>query len=344
MSDQPTTYANASKDASDGTKDPFGGIASQRPQPLTERVCDRVLQFDYGVVLPMCAALPLSLGRTLAGLRGLINAAFDLDWRSLALRRRYVRGSTYRAMRQLRPGASPGVHAVRRFIHYSREEWEANLFRRERHMRALSAASTVEGLAPLQQMTNSGQGLVLLTMHFDSFCLGIVLLGLQGLKVHVMTSAIVEDPRLHPVVRRFFERKYRGMERYLNGGRMVHVERRPRYFYEALERGEVVVVLADLPPVRPGMHSAIVPFGGRRRRLTTGALRIAEKTGSAIGAFLCTHTSGNRYRVQCTAPFEADSDSLMQLYAWFDRHLREMPDRWWAADLLGAMPEVEPDG
>lgn len=310
-----------------------------------------ILRLDYGVLLPLCAALPMPLGRNLARLRGLCNFILDLDWRSLALRHRYVRRDTYCAMRQLKPDASPrraAINTLRRFVHYSREEWEAGLFQYKRRVRALSAASTVEGLAPLLALTRSGRGLVLLTMHFDSFLLGVTLLGLKGLRMHVTTASVVENPRLHPSVQRFFQRKYRGIERYLNGGKMVHIDHDQRHFYRALEQGDVVVVLADLPAVSPRAHATVLPLGGQDRRLTTGAFRLARKTDSAIGAFLCSHVRGNHYRVQCTMPRQVGLNTPVQvlepLYAWFDRHLRETPERWWAADLLLGMPPVQADG
>lgn len=308
-----------------------------------DRFYDRLQTVDYGVLLPALAKLPLPIGQALAAGRGLANAMFDLDWRSLALRHRYVRKATYRAMGQLMPQRPAVFHAantVRRFMHYSREEWEACLFSDQDRMRTILDHCTVEGIGPLLDIQKNGRGLVLLGMHFDSCSLGSALLGHRGLRVNIVTSAVVEDARVHPAVRAFYARKYRGMEHYLNGGKMVHFEQNLRHCHRALRRGEAVIFPADLPPSTPSAYQVTVPFLGGPKKMAAGALRMAEQSGSAMAAFICMHKSSGCYKLTCSAPRELAIDdpalTLVPLYAFFEDYLRNAPDRWWAAELLSS--------
>lgn len=307
---------------------------------IRDRLYHHLQAFDYGTLLPALATLPVPVGEALANGRGVLNAIFDLDWRSLSLRQRYIRGATYRAMQQLLPQRHRLTHATKtaqRFIHNSREEWEACLFANRHRFEPILERGTVVALEPLLQIQRAGRGMVLLTLHYDSFCLGITLLGHRGLRVNVVTSSVVEDPRVHPAVRSFYTRKYRAMEQYMNGGRMVHFEHDLRYFYRALARGDAVVVLADLPPATPKTYQVTVPFLNGPKRMAGGALRMAEKTDSVLGAFICRHRGAGRYTVQCASPREITADnpvtSLTPLYAFLEGYLHQAPERWWAADL-----------
>jgi len=296
--------------------------------------------FDYRVMLPGLARLPLPVGALLAQWRGLFNGWLDLDWRSLSLQQRFVYDATYAAQQQLCPQATPQQwrrQTLQRFVVNSREEWEASLFLRY-PVERFKAASTVYGLQEWLSAQRAGQPMVLLTPHFDSFCMGIVLLGLHGLKVHAVSSAVVEDPRVHPAVRRFYWQKYRGMERYMNGGLIRHQEQDNRHFYRALQQGEAVVILADLPT--PNQQSLVVPFLGQLRCMASGPLRVAQKTHSLVGAFVCLHERTGQYRLMC-APLrsldtESPARSFVPLYAFLDAYLHRYPARWWAADLLRA--------
>ena len=296
--------------------------------------------FDYGVLLPASARLPLAFGRRLASGRGRFNAAFDRDWRSLTLRRPYVRRLTYEAMKTLRPDASErdwNESTVGRFVHSSIEEWEGAMCD-VRPMNGLSQRSRVIGIEPLLQAQRAGRGLMLLSLHYGSFPSGVILLGLLGLRVHGLCGAIVEDPRVHPATRSFFAAKYRGLERYMNGGRMVFFERSPRYFYRVLKKGEAVIIMADLQS--PARKPFEVSFLGAVRRMAPGPVRIARKTKSLMSAYVCVHEGGG-YRLECSPVVEAEGPGPAALYRFLERFIREHPEQWWAADLLPRYGSIE---
>ncbi|MCP4691008.1 MAG: lysophospholipid acyltransferase family protein [Desulfobacterales bacterium] len=298
---------------------------------------DRLIQeIDFRLLLPMMARAPLPLGETLSRLRGAAQAALDYDWRSMALRHRYVRARTREAMAIISPGWSgPRLAAatLRRFMHNSREEWQACLFERE-VMEEINRRSTVEGVDELLKIQESGRGLVMVSCHFDSFCMGMVLMGMKGLRVNVINTSIVEDPRIHPAVRTFFKRKYGAMEARMNG-KMVYYQEDMPFFYKALERGRTVALMGDIPGSKTTFH---IPFLGRVFKMPLGAWLMAKKTGSALGAFMCLHESPGRYRVFCLPPRDIDPEdpvrTMTPVYAFLEKWIRRSPERWVSSDLL----------
>jgi lauroyl/myristoyl acyltransferase len=226
--------------------------------------------------------------------------------------------------------------ARERFQVFSREEWETESFGSPERIRTCFDRSIIENVAPLLESSRQGRGLVLLTCHFDSFTMGLLLLGLAGLHTNGMSSAVVEDQRLPEAVRDFFYRKYRNMEKYM-GRPVVHQEHDRLFFYRALGRGDAVFMVGELPP-SAGAASIRVRFMGRQVELAGGAWRMAKKTGSLVAAYVCLCEGPGRYRVVChppVDPLEGDaSDVLAPLYEFFTKHIGKHPQRWWASDLF----------
>jgi lauroyl/myristoyl acyltransferase len=300
---------------------------------------DRLIQaIDYGYLLPALARMPLGLGEALSRVRGGIQAIFDYDWRSMALGRRYVRERTYQAMRMIQPLAGRRAwirSTLNRFVHNSREEWQACVFQKEVMLR-IARKSRVEGLQDLLRFQRQGRGLVMVSAHWDSFCIGMVLLGMNGFRTHVINTSMIEDPRIHPVVRSFFDRKYRAMEHLMRGKMVYHQVNLP-FFYDALRRGELVTLLGDIP----GSKSTVfIPFLGSRFRMPLGAWKMAKETGSALGAFVCLNQAPETYRVICLPPKEIHPESprktLEPVYEFLEHWIRWAPERWVSADLLPA--------
>jgi len=298
---------------------------------------------DYGVLVPAVARLPIAAGRAVADIRGCVNAVFDLDWRSLSLRRAYVRRATYRAMQELVPGGGSfrwRIQTLRRFLYMAREEWMSALCDGD-SMAFLQPRTKVHGIDALVAAQRSGRGVVLLGAHFGNLPGGMVVLGLNGLKVNFLTSAIVEDDRVHPAVRDFYRRKYRGIERFLNGGRVLHYQRHLKSLYRALERGELVIVLGDLQA--SGRRSFDTEFLGAVRRMAPGALRMASKTGSLMSAYVHYFERGGRYGLRCAPVQDPHGDDFRPeaLYHFLETQIRQRPEQWWAADLLPGYGRAE---
>jgi len=300
---------------------------------------------DFAWLLPALARLPLPLAYGLSALRGRLNAATGRDWRSVALGLRHIRRQSLAAYALL-PGPPAAIDTRRwtaqRFATEARDELEAQLVAANR-LGELQCAVAAADLAMLAQPR--GRGLVLLTPHFDSFYLGIAFLArATGGRFNSMASAVTRDPRVDPAVSRHFEHKYRGLERCINGGSVPDMEDGLRPFYRMLQAHETLVVLADAP-VLPGGAAMEVDFLGRRRRLAGGALRLAQRSGSDLGAFVCRALAAGRYQIEmCRIGPASDPETLERAYRFLGDAILAQPGRWWAADLLPALTEAPGPG
>ncbi|MGE4239890.1 methyltransferase domain-containing protein [Ramlibacter sp.] len=308
------------------------------------RAARRAHHADFAHVLPALAKLPIELGQTLAHLRGVFNAAVGRDWRSMALGFRHVRSHCAIGYREMAlPGGEAAVADARRgrFIAEARDEYEARLIAAGR-VDALKC-EVVPAAPGLELLRQRERGLVLLTPHFQSFFLGVAFLARSGVKVNLMSSSVTHDPRVDPAVQAHFSAKYRGLERYLNGGEVIDLERGTRQFYRMLQRGEVLVILGDAPVLPDGV-SMDVDFLGARRRLSGGPLRMAQSTGSDLGGYVCRHLGGDRYRLEIGPVGPARTPSTVEsVYRFFSDAILRDPGGWWASDLLPAMPAVPAD-
>jgi lauroyl/myristoyl acyltransferase len=291
---------------------------------------------DYKYVLPWMGYLPLSAGENLSKLRGVAQFFFDYEWRSSALGYKFVRSSTYKAMRIIAPQESKLMGLWRcllRFVGNSREEWQACLFDKK-VMDYIAQNSSIDCLEQLLECKRNGQGLVLVSCHFDSFCLGMVLMGMNGLKVNVINTAMIEDPRINQKVRDFFQAKYRAMEFRMNG-RMPYYQNEMDYFYKVLEKGEIVTLMGDIP----GSRSTLIhKFLGKNFKVPLGAWNLARRTNSLVGAYVCIRKGVGKYQVVFLPPYHPDHDNPLKtmkpIYDFMEKWIRKYPHRWISSDLL----------
>jgi predicted LPLAT superfamily acyltransferase len=310
---------------------------------LLFRLARRLHRADFQHLLPALAALPIGLGHALSAMRGHINASTGRDWRSMALGFRHIAKQSPLGYRALAPEATQAQvrrWCHRRFVVEARDEYEARLIARGR---VGELDCQVDPAAALEQLRNRGRGLVLLTPHFESFFLGVAFLARSGAKVNLMSSAVTHDPRVDPQVQRHFTAKYRGLERFLNGGQVVDLELGTRTFYRMLERKEVLVILGDAPVLPGGGAAMEVDFLGARRLLAGGPLRLAQRTHSDLGCYVCRHLGGARYQLQL-GPIGAaeDRSTVDRVYQFLSQAITANPGGWWSADLLPSMQIAQP--
>ena len=297
---------------------------------------------DYAWFLPFLARLPLRLAYAMSALRGWINALGARDWRSVALGFRHIRRQSLLGY-ELLPIAATAEAKRRwcrqRFATEARDEFEAQ-WMAARRFDELQCEFVPEELALFAQ--HRQRGLVLLTVHFDSFYLGSAFIArATGRVINSMSSAVSQDPRVDPAVTRHFELKYRSLEPYVNGGKVADMELGLRPFYRMLERAEALIVLGDAP-VLPNGAAMTVDFLGAQRQIAGGALRLAESTDSDLGAYICRYRSPGRYEVRlCPIGPAIDPETVARIYRFFNTHILEQPGLWLAADLLPSMPAVE---
>lgn len=297
----------------------------------------------FALVLPLAARIGGRTARRMATWAGLTAFRLDVDWRTVSLRQHFLRERTQAALREILPDASPETISAltrERFICAAHEDLDAQYFYSDPE---LTRQCSYEGLEAVHEAA-ARTGVLVMTLHLDTTPMGIAQLGKTGLKLNLMTSNIVQDPRVPAVLRRFFRRKYEGIERHLNGGIYWDVETHIRDFYRVLARGESVAMLCDGPALSLE-DGVLTEFLGKTRAMSPGALRLAKKSGAALVGMICLRTGPESYRVVFSPVYEpsalAPEQAIHEVYAFLDQAIRATPGRWWAADLLPAFINVE---
>lgn len=291
------------------------------------------IAWDYGVLLPLLARLPLSWGRRLAAWRGLLYARIQRDWRQFSFQDHNLYARTQQTMRRLLPEADAATLSqavARRYQMQSIEEWEAACLIIGRDISRWPV--TFEGLEDMLTLLQANPRVVFVTAHFGSSILGTVLLQRLGVPILGMSSNIVENPLVHPKISRFYRQKYAAMGRYLNGGQVLDRQGNTNKFVRFLRRGGAVVIVGDLPP-EPHESALIRPFLGASRGFAPGAVKLAKITHASLAAFVCEFNNGS----YCLRFSTSGEDP----YAFIDRAIRRHPSAWWAADLLPLLPEPD---
>ncbi|MDE1981858.1 MAG: hypothetical protein KGI81_05915 [Betaproteobacteria bacterium] len=295
-------------------------------------------EFDYRLFYPLCARLPFAMGGALAAWKGRRDARHDRDWRSLSLRRPYVKDATRTALATLCPQAGPDELerlVTERFVAAASEEWQAHLILAGR---APEVTMTWEGMTP-QEVKAAGP-VLWMTVHYDSFMLGVVHFGLAGLPFNLMTSTVVEDARIPASIRRYYARKYAAVGQYFNGGQSLQAETRLKSLYAGPRAGMATVMLVDAPALQKE-EGVLLEFLGRRRYMAPGAVRMAEYGQLPMGAFVCVQEAPGRYRLVVHPPLHVNpagfNEISQTLYTFLGEQIMKRPGRWWAADLLPTM-------
>ena len=301
-------------------------------------ILDLIQTLDYAVLLPLIARLPLSIAYKLSGLRGWVNGITKRDWRSVTMGTRHIARQSAVGYRLIEPGYSDSQIKTlvrQRFATESREEFEGQLIAAHKVSQFHCTLGSEEFLASCR---NCKQGLVLITPHFDSFILGVVFLGQLGLKINLMSSKGDGSESINRAVVNHFEKKYAHMEAYMNGGLVLPLESGLRPFYKMLERGECLVVMGDVPALNSTASGAAPEFLGARRRLAGGALRLARKTGSNLGSFICRYQSEKHYLLEGSRIVNArEKKSLDIAYQFLSESILASPGRWCSSDNLPKM-------
>lgn len=300
---------------------------------------------DYGLLLPVMARLPVSWGYAMSDKRGAWHARHGRDWAELSVGQRYVGERTAAAYRELVPQASDQDIAgwVReRYQTVSAEELEGQWIARGKL--EVFGAGQPDFSAVLSRLDAlGGKGLVVLQAHYNNPLVGCIgLARATGRRAWVTISAITDHPQVHPAVSRHFRNKYGQAQASLNGGGFQETESPAglRRLYRALQAGDMVVVMADLPAA-PGQDGVCVPWLGARRLMAAGAVRLARQTGCALSAMVVNRVRPGAWAWQLTEPLLPDPAlpdgqdvAVCAAYAALGQAILRHPGRWWAAHLL----------
>lgn len=287
------------------------------------------IAFDYSYLLPFLARLPVRMGRGLAVLRGWIYASIARDWRQFSFADEDLLRRTRQALTEIMPradGAAIRRAVRRRYAMQSLEELEAAWL----SCRDLSRWPVeYVGLESVLEALKVHGRAVFVTAHFSSSVVGTVHLHRLGIPVLGMSSNVVDDPRVHPAIGRFYRKKYAAMAPYLRGGKILDRQGNAREFIKFLHRGGAVVIVGDLPP-DPHETPLETRFLGKVRGFAPGAARMAAIARVPLLSFVCEYTPQG-YRVTFSAAGQPP-------YALIEAHIVKNPAAWWAADLLPLLP------
>lgn len=302
-------------------------------------------RYEYGWLLPLMARLPYGWARTVSDWRGAWNARESRDWTELAVGFRYLAKRAERGYQEVLCSFTPEQVSTlvgQRYQMIAREEYEGQLAINGSLLSKLQLDT-----GPLKQMLakrRPGRGLVVVMPHLDNLFVGLVGLAQCGVAVNLMTSDVVQDPRVHPSLRTFFARKYASYEGLMSGGRFMPVSAVGRkHFLEALGRSEIVAVMSDAPasPEGPGTW---VQWFGKERKMANSALRMALETESELVAVACWQRRPGEVawvcsdiedpKLDCPPNGEVGSGAYRRLFAFIETAIRQAPGRWWAAHLL----------
>lgn len=276
--------------------------------------------------MPFLTLLPYAWGRNAAYARGYLYGLLKRDWRCFTFGDDALWERTYRAYETLCPNVNHDerLELVRkRYINQSIEEFEGALLDKDRFG---SMGVTYIGIESVEASLAKNGHAVFVTAHFGSSLLGITLLKRLGVALLVMSSNVVEHEKVHPTLTKFFLKKYRGIDRYMNGGEVLDIEGNGKKFLSFLKKRGSLVIIADLPPNSANEIPAWKMFFGKERGFAAGAGKLAASTDSEIIPFVC-YFENNRYVVKF-GDFEKDP------YAFLEEEIGYRPEFWWAADML----------
>ena len=294
-------------------------------------------RIDYGA-LKRAARLPSPLALLACGLRALLRLSLNLEWRSYALKRRYVRQATDQVYARLQPEPHRLSARLKRSLWLLGRFWvesveEFDVWRLAR-LGLDANRCQIEGL----ELMPHGVGVVLLTAHWESLYAPLCHLAACGREVYVAATALVEDPQVPAVIREHFACKKQILERHLGQGHVVYVEQGMAGLVRALKRGALVVIACDSPA--PAQSRALcVPFLGARMRMAHGPLWLSQAAGAKVGFMTVSRRGFRQYRLRLSVmAIDIDGKAAFQTafdtaYAMLEASIRESPWRWWAADL-----------
>lgn len=295
---------------------------------------------DYAVLLPTLARIPVWISRPISAFRGLINAIFDWDWRTLSLGHGYVRNGTYRSMKMMSQLSRQDQWiwwlTLRRYICMSREEVDSCRLNKIDYS---NVQHRFQGLQHLIQAREEKTGVVLMTAHFDSLYIGLVLLARAGICVNLMSTRITDDPQVPSAISRHFAQKRASLNALLSPGKVVHYEDSIQFFIKALRRGEIVVIACD-NPATSAERSQPVRFMGHDRLMAAGPLFLAQTAKSPVALYTCKEIEGAHFEIEITKPELIERGGLQQVYSALEARLLAQPWRWWSADLLSTYSRV----
>ena len=201
----------------------------------------------------------------------------------------------------------------------------------------LDSRFTLTGMEHIDQVLDSGRGVILLQAHFTTLELCGTWIGTQ-LK---QSAALVDDPRNKLYAALLRRSRLRYVDDIINN-------RETRKMIRLLRSGGLVWYSPD-QSVRRRDGGVETTFFGKHVLTTPGASRMAKMTGAAILPFLPVRTANGHYQLTVFPPLEhvPSDDAIADTQAFnhvFESHIREHPSQYfWVHKRFKRISEDQPD-
>ncbi|HLV01286.1 MAG TPA: hypothetical protein VKZ59_08470 [Acidobacteriota bacterium] len=231
--------------------------------------------FDYFILLPLLAQLPVQMAYRLCRFRGWVQAHMRVDSRKHAER------NMHRAFPSL-PREKVKKLVLEHFQVKARDELEA--FWYSRPLSFLSKFVRIDGMEELRRALASGKGVLFFSGHLGSLGLCGVVVSKHGIPVNIVARSIdPEENPLHPAAREYNRKKVAWIEEATS--RKFLLTRRGNYprIRELLRAGEVVMIAIDVLPqaVNP-RRSVLIEFMGQKAIFADGIASLYKETEASL--------------------------------------------------------------
>jgi len=187
-------------------------------------------------------------------------------------------------------------------------------------------------LAVLHEARDPGRGVIIVMAHFGRLNLLLLALGLAGERLGMLTIAVDErNLDLDAVERAYLQRKVNNLHARI-GGPWLTLGDNLRGLYEALQRGETMVILMDA--FVPGDATReVLPFLGGRLLMARGIERLARRTGAGL-VYGVVHERGWRAEAELRPLPAEPAAALCAAVGELERDVGATPWQWWHWNIL----------
>ena len=285
---------------------------------------DWLKQFDYGIVLPNMARMPLSLAKRLADWRG--------DLRFL-LRREAGRRSAANIASSLDGVDSRKARRIARLANRALAHDEVESYWFDRPLSFFQPRVRITGFELLREAADSGRGVLLYTAHQGSTGLCLTVLGKMGIPINLVFRSLEGVPGMPPAWHRFGNERIRLLEKAVK--RPVIWTERGNYFAmrRKLRQGEVVLMGLDVVPTY--MKRTIrVRFLDRMASFPVGMAQLYLDARPQVLLWSINQDSSYRYHIliEDVSPslqgLEDRRQVTQAMVRGLERNVRRHPEEW----------------
>lgn len=187
----------------------------------------------------------------------------------------------------------------------------------------------LEGDDYAKQALSDGNGAILIMAHYGRPVMLCSALAQKGPSIGMLTGSVQDNPNLDKVDLWFH---YFGMQNTLNHSKGSWFTTRDdlRGLYKALKKGEIIIVMMDLPAGANGINT---PFFGGHLHLPQGIIRIAQKTQARLIYGSAKEIADGRVHAKIYPLDSNPEKAMMQAVKYLERDITEDCSQWWQWNL-----------